>query len=386
MDAGNTYEDIFINNRLVTIQNQLNYLYAKVREVFRYTNLPLTLPTHVLEKYLITNGYAVVYALDGDLFVSDATPSGGTDLYGDDHDVTIDHRINGAGETLHRTIGVDAVLVLNDSEKMGLTPLLTEFAIMTSQAKITLLRNLVDLRGNYIIQAKDEASYKSALEYENAIRAGDTAIIMAEEFDGMSEGIVVHSTPISNSPATQTIELFQYINSHYYSELGISLNNNMKREYVSDSEMEKSSGMPLINNMLSCRRNAIRDINALFGADLDVCLSEEWDDELESDQEEDQVPDGSDDPDEQQPAPAPEPNPEPEPEPEIEDVPASEVIQATDAVTGENHDDAVAIAQENEHDEDEADPAPGDAASEDTSDEDDIERNDVEPEAEDDEE
>lgn len=281
-DSGSAFEDVFINNRLVSHQNASSYMFAKVTEIFRYTNLPLTVPKRILERYLTRNGHAVAYMHDGELFISDELPTGKPNLYGEDTEVTIAHDVGDNADVLTKTIGVDAVLIRNDSDCIGLEPIVTEYAAMTAQAKITVLRNLVDLRSHYIIQAKDQKSYESAVAYEEAVRSGDTAVILAEEFATM-DGLIVHSTPIANNPATQTIELFQYINSLYYGELGIDINNNMKREYVSDSEIQKSSGMPLIVNMLQCRLDAVMEINALFDLNIKVCLSEEWNDEEEID-------------------------------------------------------------------------------------------------------
>lgn len=276
-DASNLYEDIFINNRLVNLQHSVDYLFVKARTIFAYDGLPDTMPQRVLEKYLTENGFAVVYEYDGELFCSSAAPSGGEDVYGDPLDVRINHidRQKDINKTLDLTIGVDAVLVRSDYSQIGLQPIIFEFAAMIAQAKITTLRNFVDLRGNYIIQAKDERSYQSALAYEQAIRAGDTAIILAEEFDQM-EGLTVHSTPISNNPATQTIELFQFINAYYYSELGVNLNNNMKKQYVNESEVDTSAGMPLVDNMLSCREEAYAEIKRIFGVEITLELASEW--------------------------------------------------------------------------------------------------------------
>ena len=346
-NAGNLYEDVFIKNRLVSLKNTSDYMYAKVTEIFHYQGLPLTLPKRILEGVLTRLGAAVVYEYEGELFVTDQLPNGGDNLYQEATKVDIRHRVGQLDERLTRTVGIDAVLVRNDALSIGLDPIITEFAILSAQAKITMIRNLVDLRGNYIIQAKDENSYKSAVEYENAIRRGDTAIILAEEF-GEMEGVVVHSTPISNSPATQTIELFQYIQSYYYSELGIQLNNNMKREYVSDTEIEKSSGMPLIHNMLSLRQEAMRDIKALFGVDINISLSSEWEEEEDGTQvgsEEGQPGEADGERSEPEAEEAETEGSEPEAEPEggepeeHEEVTAEELIDATEALLGEGDED-----------------------------------------------
>lgn len=282
MFNANTLEDILIRNRLVSMQSRLDYLHVKVLEIFRYSGLDLTLPKRILESRVTQDGYTIVYEHEGNLFCTQTMPSGKQDVYGECHEVHFTHSNDGESVPLTRTIGVDAVMVRNDATLIGLEPLLTEFALMEAQANITVLDNFMTLRTNRIIQAKDENAYASALEYEQQIRDGAPAVIMAEEFDVM-EGITVHSTPIPSNAASQTIELFQYISSRYYSELGIVLNNNMKSQYVNETELGKSTGMPLIYNMLACRQEAVDEINALFGRDIKVYLSEEWNDELEKD-------------------------------------------------------------------------------------------------------
>lgn len=283
MFNANALEDILIRNRLVSMQNRLDYLRVKVLEIFHYSDLDLTLPKRILESRVTQDGFTIVYEYEGNLYCTQTMPSGKQDVYGECHEVHFTHSNEGESIVMTRTIGVDAVMVRNDAALIGLDPLLTEFALMEAQANITVLDNFMTLRTNRIIQAKDEASYASALEYEQQIRDGAPAVIMAEEFDAM-EGINVHSTPIPSNAASQTIELFQYISSRYYSELGIVLNNNMKSQYVNEAEMSKSTGMPLIYNMLACRQEAVDEINALFGRDIKVSLSEEWDDEMEADE------------------------------------------------------------------------------------------------------
>ena len=283
MFNANTLEDILIRNRLVSMQTRLEYLRVKVLEIFHYSGLDLTLPKRILESRVTQDGFSVVYEHEGNLYCTQTMPSGKEDVYGECHEVHFTHSNEGESIDMTRTIGVDAVMVRNDAALIGLDPLLTEFALMEAQANITALDNFMTLRTNRIIQAKDEASYASALEYEQQIRDGAPAVILAEEFDAM-EGINVHSTPIPSNAASQTIELFQYISSRYYSELGIVLNNNMKSQYVNETELGKSTGMPLIYNMLACRQAAVDEINALFGRDIKVSLSEEWNDEMEADE------------------------------------------------------------------------------------------------------
>lgn len=365
MINANALEDILIRNRLVSMQNRLDYLHVKVLEIFHYTGLDLTLPKRILESRVTQDGYTIVYEHEGNLFCTQTMPSGKQDVYGECHEVHFTHSNEGEHIPMTRTIGVDAVMIRNDAAIIGLDPLLTEFALMEAQANITVLDNFMTLRTNRIIQAKDETSYLSALEYEQQIRDGAPAVIMAEEFDAM-EGINVHSTPIPTNAASQTIELFQYISSRYYSELGIVLNNNMKSQYVNEAEMSKSTGMPLIYNMLACRREAVDEINALFDRDIKVALSEEWNDEMEKDStpvapvEETPEAQVEEEPVEGTPvAPVEEGPVEEDPEVPVEETHSTEeVIDAANAMIGEENvptDDSTSDDADSEADTDEGD-------------------------------
>lgn len=335
-DAADSLEDLFITNRMVSYQNTLELLFTKVLEIFEYTNLPETLPKRRLESHLTRNGFAIVYEVDGELFVSDVAPSGKPDVYGDNREVHIPH----FEKNEVRTIGVDAVMVRNDSNKIGLETLLSEFALLTAQAKINFLNGLVMLRTNYLLQAKDENAALSALEFEAQVRAGRSSILFAEEMDDFA-GIMVHNTPTSGTPVAQAIQLINFIQSYYYSELGITLNNNLKSQYQSEDELQKSTGIPLIFNMLAERLLSVRDINALFDRDIEVCLSSEWQKEIEETPEEEENVDVVEPEVEEDEAPAEEVPEEESDESEIEEgdepdpVTRDELIEATEILLDE---------------------------------------------------
>lgn len=281
MTDANTLEDILIRNRLVSMQTHIDYLHVKVLEIFQYTGLDLTLPKRILESRLTQEGFTVVYEHEGKLYCTQTKPSGKQDVYGECHEVRFTHTNEGESVDMTRTIGVDAVMVRNDAALIGLEKLITDFATFEAQAKVSFLEHFAMLRTTHIIQAKDERSHASAMEFERQIRNGVPTVVLSEEIAG--GGMDVFQTPAPANATSELINLVQFITSRYYSELGITLNNNMKSQYVSETELNKSTGMPLIYNMLACRREAVDEINALFGRDIKVCLSEEWNDELEKD-------------------------------------------------------------------------------------------------------
>lgn len=382
MFNANSLEDNLIRNRLVSMQAHIDYLHVKVLEIFHYTGLDLTLPKRILESRLTQDGFSVVYEHEGNLYCTQTMPSGKQDVYGECHEVHFTHSNEGESIPMTRTIGVDAVMIRNDAALIGLDPLITEFATFEAQAKVSFLEHFTMLRSTHIIQAKDERSHASAMEFEQQIRDGVTTVILAEEIAG--GGMDVYQTPAPANATTELINLVQFITSRYYSELGITLNNNMKSQYVNEAELNKSTGMPLIYNMLACRQEAVDEINALFGRDIKVALSEEWNDELEKDSDPvapaEETPEApvEETPAEETPVASAEEEPvEETPEAPVEETPeethsAEEVKAAADALIGEDN-----VPTD--------DSASDDADSESDTDEDDEEGRDVEAEEDDDE-
>ena len=389
-DPADQLEDLYIGNRVVAFQNSLDVLTAKCMEIFEYRGLPATLPKRVMERYLIENGFAIVYRVDDDVFVSNQAPTGNPDLYGDDRNVEVQH----FEDTLKLTIGIDAVLVRNDALKMGLMNLLSEFALLTAQSKITFLNLLVNSRHSYVIQAKDEDAAIGALEFEAQLRAGKSSVMLAEQIDIM-DGVELHNVPLQGTQIQQAISLVQYIQSYYYSELGIVLNNKMTSQYQNEEELSKSTGMPLVFNMLAERLEGIRDINALFETEIEVALSGEWSDEIENDSDAaqgdfEQTPVNNDEVTEETPEEVVEETPDEtadevdseeasvnnEPGDEPDEITRDELIEATETLLDEEVSDEQVSdsADDSDSDEDRTD-----------DDEDEAERRDVEPEEDDDE-
>lgn len=277
MNYANAMEELYINSREMSVANIVDNTLIKMEGVITYENLPLTIPKHILTRYALTTGSYIVYEFEGSHYISDAKPTG-SNLYNEPTHVTIDHN----GTQLELELDVDAVLIRNDSYCKGIQDIVTEYAIMTAQAKISIWRMFIELRSNNIIRAKDESSYLSAVDYLDAQRAGDLAVIMSEELGGL-DGMDVHPTSMQAGQATQLIELAQYVKSDYWGEFGININNNMKSQYVSETEISKTTGIPLINNMLKCAVEGWSKANALFGLDVKPRLSEQWNDEQERD-------------------------------------------------------------------------------------------------------
>ena len=82
---------------------------------------------------------------------------------------------------------------------------------------------------------------------------------------------------------TDLIEYQQYMKASWFNELGLNANYNMKRESITASESQLNDDMllPLIDDMLECRKQAIDEINEMFGTDISISWGSTWEDNSE---------------------------------------------------------------------------------------------------------
>ena len=64
----------------------------------------------------------------------------------------------------------------------------------------------------------------------------------------------------------------------WYNEIGLNANFNMKREYLSEEELRASTDvlLPLIDDMLRCRKEAIDKVNSEYGTNITVDKNSAW--------------------------------------------------------------------------------------------------------------
>ena len=112
-------------------------------------------------------------------------------------------------------------------------------------------------------------------EYGKFVFTVDTKINDVSKWETV-EGIAYGG--VQNNDIKNLMELKQYQLAQFYIELGINANYNMKRESVSADEfrMNDDALMPLIDQMLQCRKMACKQINDLFGLNIDVELNSAW--------------------------------------------------------------------------------------------------------------
>lgn len=276
----------YVTKKPKSAKYYFRYLLDRTLMMFEYKNLPDTIDSYTLERYLQVNGVAcVTKAPDGKIYCFNGSWGGPQDVYyrptkfiiSNPHlsqltgDSTFTKECTIFGNEPH-----DGVLMRNDKEWASLTPLIARYAVLMCENTITVRSATIMLRCLALLSASSDKEYKSALAYLSKLEAGELGVIASSSF---SDGVKMQSPPSNNgSYLTQFIELQQYLKGSFFNELGLRANYNMKREAIGlgESTLDADSILPLCDNMLKCRQEDIAEINNLFNLNIEVSFSSAW--------------------------------------------------------------------------------------------------------------
>ena len=250
-----------------------NMLNRSVR-IFKYNGLPDTIPQKDLELILQVNGNAT-WARDKDnkLYVFAAGLGGEPNPYYLPTLAVVANPALRLSKTF--TIDKDCVVMLNDTMYQGLMPMFSKYAHLLAEAELSLKYAIINARVPALVQADNDGTYESAVEFFKKIVEGkEYGIISSKEFfDGIKTQDYYRQAYIKD-----LIESIQYIKGSWYSEIGLNAAFNMKREAINEAEASLNEDVlyPTIDTMLECRKIALDKINAMFGTNITVELDSIW--------------------------------------------------------------------------------------------------------------
>ena len=257
----------------------VNYLYEKLIRIFKYDNLPSTIPRDALENYILTFGYAGITKTridesSDEILVAVPCTKYGVGLYPNYEPLAQYCTPLIQGTDL--VVGSDIVVVKNNSYQISCDNIVKRYArqladfdatvnILTSNARIPVLPSFDN--------EESAESYKAVMV---ANRLGQVDTVLDKSF--IQKGTF---TPYADNSTISKIEdvvkARNEILRTFLSEIGITTAND-KRERMVVDEVNVNSQMLLFNvaDMLECRQNAIKEVNALYGTDIKVDLSDEY--------------------------------------------------------------------------------------------------------------
>lgn len=262
------------------VNQHISYMLNRTQSMFRWDGLPDTIPVRSLELYLQTNGNVCFYKYNGELYVFTGGLGGEPDPY---YMPTIYTIANPALKlSVTAKIGVDCIVVPNDSLYIGLLPMFTRYASGMTETELSIQIATINSRIIDLISAPDDRTRASAEKFLKDVIDGKLGVIAETAFlDGVRAQ--PYGTTGNSNVLTNLIELEQYFKASWFNELGLNANYNMKRESLnsSESQMNNDALLPLVDDMLSCRQRGIAKVNEMFGTNISVELASSWEDNAE---------------------------------------------------------------------------------------------------------
>lgn len=280
-----------IREKKQNISDMTEYDLAKTRKMFRYENLPDTIPQRFLERYLQCNGYCAIAKHNDKLYAYQGGLGGELDVYYFPTIFTVSNPYQNFNKNLK--VNEDCVIIGNDSSYMGLLPLLIKHNTLLAECDISVLLAEINLRAISLISATTESSRLAGEKFIKDIEDGKLSVIGDEAF---LEGVKTQPYATGqNNTITQLMELQQFLKGSKYNDLGLNSAYNLKRSYVGKEETKLNDDvlLPLVDDMLECRKEGIAKVNDLFGTNIEVYLDSAWSDRHEFDEHTEEVENSS---------------------------------------------------------------------------------------------
>ena len=268
----------------LAVHNYQRYLLDKTLHLFEWKNLPSTIPQRELELILQVFGSGTFAMVNGELYVFKANLGGQPNEY---YFPTISIIANPYLKfNAQLKINEECIVMFNDSLLTGIIPLANKYITQMVENDITQNLANINMRLINLIACKDDDDKDRAEKFIKDIISGKLSALQSEEFFGAITTQPYGSTGQGNQ-VTQLIEYAQWLRTSLLQEFGIRTENgNVKREYVSDSEIAMNdTNSFLLYDMLYNRKLACEKVNEMFGTDIQVDYSELIKNEMEEQQD-----------------------------------------------------------------------------------------------------
>ena len=263
----------YIYSKDKALNNYIDSMLVKTNKMFHYENLPDSIPSQIMETMLQENGNIIFTKENNKFYVFCGGLGGELNEYYEYTKCIVANPFLKLNKEY--TINDDCILIKNDSKMLGLIPLLSKYGVLCNDCEISLNMLTNILRTQYFISASDSKTKENADLFIKKLIDGDFTTIGENQF---LDGVKLHNLQGTNNYITQFMELNQYLKASAYNEIGLDANYNMKREHITVNEVELNTSalIPLTDNMLECRKQAIKQINEKYGLNITVELSSVW--------------------------------------------------------------------------------------------------------------
>ena len=265
----------FENKETLNRYHMLNTL-NKTLSMFEYEGLPEEIPQRIIELQIQVHGYTILFKHEGKIYASWGGLGGVPNYnYMPTKAIVANPYLN---ISKMFTINEDCVVIPNDKLYLGIMPTNRYYSSQLVENDISMNVLKTNARAMNILVAPDEDTKQSLEDVWEELKTGK--VTSAIDKNIISDKLL--SLPFASGGTSQTIvqllEERQYVKGSLLNELGIQSNYNMKRETITSNEniLNVDNLLPFSDNMLECRRIALKKVKEIFGLDISVDFSSSW--------------------------------------------------------------------------------------------------------------
>lgn len=267
---GQFEESALLNNR--TYMLYFNRLTELAISMFEWQNLPPTVDPRYIELHLFQNGSMVYFNDDvvGNLCL-DCLPNGNFDVYGN----PINRRAYSSYNNYQRDLNEDdSIIIWNNYLR---TNSITDIKLYSK--RLYLLDRIIDVNTN---------AQKTPVLVQGTEKQRLTLLNLYKEFDGNSpfifgdKNLDLNALKSLNTDAPYVADKIYQLKTQIWNEaltyLGISNINIQKKERLITDEVTRNQGGTIASrySRLQARREAVDNINAMFGTNIRVDYREDF--------------------------------------------------------------------------------------------------------------
>ena len=255
----------------------VSQMYKITLNMFKCENLPSTIPARELELLLQMRGSCIVAQHQGNLYALAGNLGGECDAYYIPKYYIVANPWLKLSKDFERD--VDCVFGVNDSMWTGLQGIMELYGTMSVETDLSIAVANIMERLHTLMKCTNDSEKVAFETLLKRLTDGELASAIVSDSWLMNEGIgTLPFADNGRNSITQLIELRQYTKAGWYNELGLQANYNMKREAINSTEgqLNEDGLLPLVADMLKCRKEFAEKINDMYGTDISVELSGAW--------------------------------------------------------------------------------------------------------------
>ena len=144
------------------VDNLIKYMLNRSNIMFKYHNLPDTIPSREIELLLQTNGFGVFIEVEGKYYIVNGGLGGEPDVY----NMPTEAVISIPALKLNKTykINEDCIVIPNDSMYLGLLPMYSKYCTLMNENEMTMLLATVNKRIQHLLKVQRSSLKKYLTE------------------------------------------------------------------------------------------------------------------------------------------------------------------------------------------------------------------------------